>query len=139
MTHAHSAEIMERRSRARVACGVRAQVRAAGGESLAAEITNISEQGLFLRPAGGSTRDSLRMTFVLGAGKTLVFRLRVAGDAVAREARGRVAWRSDVGVGVEFVEIDDRLHDFVSRLVTSGDGASALLATIAPDPTVDVD
>jgi hypothetical protein len=117
---------------------VRVQVRAAGGAPLLAEVTNISEQGLFIRPDPGSVRDALRMTFVLGAGKALVFRLRVAGDAVAREARGRVAWRSDLGVGIDFVEIDQPLRDFVGQLVAAGDGASALLAAIEPDPVVDV-
>jgi hypothetical protein len=116
---------------------VRAQVRAGGGDALTAEITNISEQGLFIRPEPGSVRASLRMTFVLGAGKPIVLRVRLAGDAVVREARGRVAWRSDLGVGIDFVEIDEPLRAFVGSLVAAAD-ASALLAKIEPDPVVQV-
>jgi hypothetical protein len=138
MSQVAAPNLTERRSHSRVPCRIRVQICVAGGEPVVAEITNLSEQGLFVRPDPGSVRGSLRMTFVLGAGKALTFRLRVAGDAVEREARGRVAWRSDLGVGIDFIEIDQPLRDFIGRLVAAGDGVSTLLAAIEPDPVVEV-
>jgi hypothetical protein len=114
------------------------QVRAAGGETVVAEMMNISEQGMFVRPNASSVRDSLRVTVALGAGKPLVFRLRIAGAALPCQASGRVAWRSDLGIGVDFVEIDAPLRDFIERLGAAGEGAAALLATIEPHPVVEV-
>jgi hypothetical protein len=113
------------------------QVRAQG-EVIAAELMNISHRGMFVRARLAAVMDSLKLAALLAPGASLAFRLRLSGHTAACEASGRVAWKSDHGIGLDFVEVSQPLYDFIQQLTEAADQADALLATVEPDPSVDV-
>ena len=127
----------ERRAFPRIPCGVRVQIRASG-ELVAAELMNLSPSGMFIKPNVGAAKDSLRLTALLGPDETLVFRLRLHGHPSLYEATGRVAWKSDLGIGIDFLEVSEPLRAFIQQLADAPDRAPALLGQIEPDPSIDV-
>jgi hypothetical protein len=128
---------VERRSSLRIPCGLQVQVRAEG-MTIHAEVMNISPSGMFIRPNLTSIRDSLQLTALLRPDASLVFRLKLADQAIGCEATARVAWKSDLGIGLDFIEANDPLRAFVQRLAESRDSAATVLTRVEADPTLDV-
>lgn len=137
MRHNIARNASERRIYPRVPCRVPLQVRLAG-ESVAAEVTNLSAQGMFVRPGAMTIKESLRLTVTVGAKRSLVLRVRLAGHAEPCQATGRVAWRSDLGVGIEFLDVGEPLRQFIERLMAAGGDATALLEAVEPELILDV-
>lgn len=100
----------------RVPCGLRVEV-AAGPEPITAEVMNISQKGLFLRPLVPSHADTLRLSTSLSPSDPLVIAFNFVGDERETRVRCYVAWKSDMGVGINFDEPPERLRDFISDLV----------------------
>jgi hypothetical protein len=93
------------------------------------DLTNISQSGMFVRPALHSVSSSLVAAAVLKPGKALRLRLDVACNAEVHEARARVTRQSDLGIGVEFIEVTPAFTTLIGQVVTS-DGDDEPLRTI---------
>src|SRR5262245_22007088 len=104
MSHRNStapAPSAERRQSKRVPCGLALQLRL-GTASIDVTLMNISTTGMFVRPAGDTHRSSLVMAARLKPGARVFLRFEVEGRLDLHEARGAVAWQSDLGIGVDF-------------------------------------
>jgi hypothetical protein len=114
-----------RRNSMRVPCGLRVQVMAEP-EPFTAEVMNISQKGLFLRANVKSPRDALRLSTSLGNEAPVVVAFKFAGEDKEVRATCHVAWKSDLGVGIEFSEPPERLRDFISDLIDAENTAYLL-------------
>jgi hypothetical protein len=114
-----------RRNSMRVPCGLRVEV-VAGPQPITAEVMNISQKGLFLKPLVPSPADTLRLSTSLSPADSLVMALKFAGDEQETRVRCHVAWKSDLGVGINFDEPPERLKDFISDLVDAESKAPVL-------------
>jgi hypothetical protein len=108
----------ERRNSERVPCGLELVIELPG-MPVKATVMNISKQGMFLRAGLASPLESLRLAAALQAQGTVRLTLLQRGGLPAAEARGTIAWKSDLGVGITFSEVSPALHAFIDALATS--------------------
>jgi hypothetical protein len=116
-----------RRNSMRVPCGLRIEVMAKP-EPIAAEIMNISQLGFFLRTGGTSAADALRLSTSLNAA-SLAILIQFRGDSRATRSRIEVAWKSDLGTGLNFLDPPERLKDFIADL-QDADSAGPVLGQV---------
>jgi hypothetical protein len=95
-------------------------------EVTSAEVMNISQKGFFLRANASTPRDLLTLTSGLPKERQVYLVLQFRGEEQVSRARGAVAWKSDLGVGINFVDPPERLRDFISDLQDSGATANLL-------------
>lgn len=117
-----------RRNSMRVACGLQVEV-CSSPEPVNAEVMNISQKGLFLRPKTATPKDALQLSTSLGADRPLFLVLQFRGEKTPTRARSRVAWKSDSGVGLLFDDAPERLRDFISDLQDQ-DSTAAILSQV---------
>ncbi len=120
----------ERRSARRVPCNLQIGLRL-DTFSLRVELMNISANGMFVRGPFDDPHSALVIATMLKPGKHLLLQAQVEGSTDVYEAIGRVARRSDMGVGVDFVEITPALATLVSRLIATNGSDPEPLATLA--------
>lgn len=108
-----------RRNSLRVPFGLRVEV-LSGPQAISAEVMNISQKGYFLRPNEQTPADLLTLTTSLSATRPVYLVLQFLGEQVPLRAKGVVAWKSDLGVGINFQDPPERLRDFISDLQDSG-------------------
>ena len=124
----------DRRNSERVACGLELMIELPGAP-FRATIMNISKAGMFLRASLASPLESLRLTAALRARGTVQLTLQRRGGLAPAEARGVIAWKSDLGVGITFSEVNNALNSFIAELTAS----PAALAHVLPPATLDLD
>jgi len=127
---------MERRSSLRVACGIEVVVRLKDSE-LRAELMNISQRGLFLRPNLQSPRAALLLTSAWGRDDLVSFQILLRGRRQRVTALGKIAWKSDLGVGIDFQVLSGELAQYIERLAAPGADVRAILAEIAEPPSIE--
>jgi hypothetical protein len=116
-----------RRTSMRVPCGLRAEVVVTGSETLVAEIMNISQRGLFLRPLLSSPGDVLKLSTSLASDVPVTVIIQFSGEARPLRVPSQVAWKNDLGVGINFDgDPPERLRDFVSDLFDAESAAPLL-------------
>ena len=89
-------------------------------QAISAEVMNISQKGFFLRANASTPKDALTLTSSLSSARPLYLVLQFRGEEEPARARGTVAWKSDLGVGVNFEDPPERLRDFISDLQDAG-------------------
>lgn len=129
---------MERRSCRRIPCGISLRVNAPDF-GIQAELMDISPDGMFIKAGAASMMEAFQLATLLSHDATLVLRLRLINQSGPCEATGRLAYRSDLGFGIEFQHVTGALLDFIQRLGDADDtGAPALLASITSDSRLEV-
>ncbi len=114
-----------RRNSMRVPCGLRVEVQTSP-EPVKAEVMNISQKGLFLRSDARTPIDALRLSTSLTPDRPFYLVLQFRGELTPTRARSRVAWKSDLGIGINFDDAPERLRDFISDLQDSSSIAAIL-------------
>jgi len=117
----------DRRNSERVPCGLELVIELPS-VTLKATVMNISKRGMFVR-AGFSPLDSLRLTAALQAGAVVQLTLEQRGGLPPAEARGVIAWKSDLGVGITFSEVNLALEALIDALAA---GPGALERVLSP-------
>ena len=128
---------MERRNSFRVPCGVSVEVLLDGG-SVQADLMNISQRGMFLRSNLLSPMDSLKMASAMASSSEIVIVLTLAGRGEELRAAGRVAWKSDMGVGVDFHQVSPGMVAYIDQLSRNSNDPADVLQQIAGRPQVRV-
>jgi hypothetical protein len=123
------AKNVDRRASRRVPCGFALQMRI-GSAWIDVTIMNISTTGMFVRPAGDVHRSALSMATRLKPGARLFLRFEVEGRLELHEARGCVAWQSDLGVGVDFSELSPAMRELISKLIEGNGHTDATLLRV---------
>ncbi|HXK19821.1 MAG TPA: PilZ domain-containing protein [Polyangiaceae bacterium] len=118
----------DRRNSERVPCGLELVIELPG-TTVKANVMNISKQGMFVRAGFASPLESLRLMAALQAGAAVQLTLQQRGGLLPAEARGVVAWKSDLGVGITFSQVNPALEAFITALAT---GPNALERVLAP-------
>lgn len=118
-----------RRNSMRVPLGLSVDV-LAEPQSISAEVMNISQKGFFLRAHTSTPNDALSLTTSLSSARPLYLVLQFRGEEQPARARGIVAWKSELGVGINFEDPPERLRDFISDLQDAGE-ARPLLSQVA--------
>lgn len=114
----------------RVPCGLRVEV-LSKSQSTAAEVMNISQRGFFLRASASSPGEALRLSTSLAPQTPLVMVLEFLGESRPVRAKAEVAWKSDLGVGLNFVDPPERLRDFISDLQDASSPTSTIAQVIS--------
>jgi hypothetical protein len=118
----------ERRGARRMSCQLSIELRASTA-TYAVDLLNISQTGIFVRPAPRSQQVAVVVATLLKPGVRVRLRLYTQGVLDGLEAVGRVAWQSDYGAGVEFTELTPALDSLIVDLV-EGDDRDLTLASI---------
>lgn len=109
----------------RVPLGLRVEV-LTEPQAVSAEVMNISQKGFFLRANAKAPKDLLKLTTSLTSTRPVYLVLQFSGEQHPARAKGVVAWKSDLGVGINFEDPPERLRDFISDLQDSGATTSLL-------------
>jgi c-di-GMP-binding flagellar brake protein YcgR len=128
---------MERRTSFRVPCGISVDI-LLERERVRADLMNISQKGMFLRSNLLSPMESLKMASAMTPTVEVVMTFSLVGQAIELRAAGRVAWKSDMGVGVDFHQVSPELRSFIEQLSHNLEDVQPLLQQIAGTPEVNV-
>lgn len=125
-----------RRNSLRVPFGLPVEV-LSGPRAISAEVMNISQKGYFVRPNETTPADLLTLTSGLSPSRPVYLVVQFLGEQTPTRAKGVVAWKSDLGVGINFQDPPERLRDFISDLQDSG--ATSLLLSRVKGARVEVE
>lgn len=108
-----------RRNSMRVPFGMRVEV-LTKPQVIVAEVMNISQKGFFLRADPATEAEVLKLTSSLPSARPVYLVLQFQGETQPARASGVVAWKSELGVGINFDDPPERLRDFISDLQDAG-------------------
>ena len=102
----------------------------AGTSTFSVELTDLSTEGLLVRPTSQPPHATLVMTARLQPFTRVRLSLQVEGNGALHEARGFVVWQVDFGVRIEFIDVTPALAELIARLEAAAGNDAALLARV---------
>jgi PilZ domain-containing protein len=107
---------MERRVSTRVSVGIGIQIRLSD-QITDAQIMNLSMDGMFVKTPLTSSRTALLLITNTQHNEELVLQFSLGKESEPCIAAGRVAWRSDLGFGIDFTNVNEAFEIFTDRLI----------------------
>jgi len=107
---------MERRVSTRVSVGIGIHIQLSD-QITDAQIMNLSLDGMFVKTPLTSSRTALLLITNTQHNEELVLQFSLEKGSETCIAAGRVAWRSDLGFGIDFTNVNEAFEIFVDRLI----------------------